>query len=29
MPSVSQFEYTVSRNTDVKFVVMNMPPYVP
>ena len=29
MPSVSQFEYTVSRNADVKFVVMNMPPYVP
>jgi len=29
MPPVSQFEYTVSRNTDGKFVVMNMPPYVP
>lgn len=29
MPPVSQFEYTVSRNTDHRFVVMNMPPYVP
>ncbi len=29
MPPVSQFEYTVRRNTDGKFVVMNMPPYVP
>ena len=29
MPPVSQFEFTVSRNTDGKFVVMNMPPYVP
>jgi len=29
MPPVSQFEYTVTRNTDGKFVVMNMPPYVP
>ena len=29
MPPVSQFEYTVSRNTDGKFVVMNTPPYVP
>jgi len=29
MPPVSQFEYTVSRNTDGKFVVMDMPPYVP
>ena len=29
MPPVSQFEYTVMRNTDGKFVVMNMPPYVP
>jgi hypothetical protein len=29
MPPISQFEYTVSRNTDHRFVVMNMPPYVP
>jgi hypothetical protein len=29
MPPVSQFEYTVMRNPDGKFVVMNMPPYVP
>ena len=29
MPPVSQFEFTVSRNTDHRFVVMNMPPYVP
>ena len=29
MPPVSQFEYTVSRNADMKFVVMNTPPYVP
>jgi hypothetical protein len=29
MPPVSQFEYTVTQNTDGKFVVMNMPPYVP
>jgi hypothetical protein len=29
MPPVSQFEYSVARNTDGKFVVMNMPPYVP
>jgi hypothetical protein len=29
MPPVSQFEYTVSRKTDHKFAVMNMPPYVP
>jgi hypothetical protein len=29
MPSVSQFEYTVSRNAEGKFVVMNTPPYVP
>ena len=29
MPPVSQFEFTVSRNADGKFVVMNMPPYVP
>jgi len=29
MPPVSQFEYTLSRNVDHRFVVMNMPPYVP
>jgi hypothetical protein len=29
MPPVSQFEYTVSRNADHRFVVMNTPPYVP
>jgi hypothetical protein len=29
MPSVAQFEFTVSRNADGKFVVMNTPPYVP
>lgn len=29
MPPVSQFEYTVMKNTEGKFVVMNMPPYVP
>ena len=29
MPSVSKFEYTVSRNADHRFVVMNTPPYVP
>jgi len=29
MPPISQFEYTVSRNADHRFVVMNMPPYVP
>lgn len=29
MPPVSQFEYTVRRNSDGKFVVMNTPPYVP
>jgi hypothetical protein len=29
MPPVSQFEYTVSRNVDHRFVVMNTPPYVP
>jgi hypothetical protein len=29
MPPVSQFEFTVSRNADGKFVVMNTPPYVP
>lgn len=29
MPPVSQFEFTVSRNADGTFVVMNTPPYVP
>jgi hypothetical protein len=29
MPPVSQFEFTVTRNTDGKFIVMNAPPYVP
>ena len=29
MPPVSQFEFTVSRTADGKFVVMNTPPYVP
>ncbi len=29
MPSVSQFEYTVSRNAKHRYVVMNTPPYVP
>lgn len=29
MPPVSQFEFTVIRNEDGKFVVMNTPPYVP
>ena len=29
MPPVSQFEFTVSRNSEHKFVVMNTPPYVP
>ena len=29
MPPVSQFEFTVTRNAEGKFVVMNMPPYVP
>ena len=29
MPPVSQFEFTVSRNADHKFLVMNTPPYVP
>lgn len=29
MPSVSQFEFTVTPNADGKFVVMNTPPYVP
>jgi hypothetical protein len=29
VPPVSQCEYTVTRNADGKFVVMNTPPYVP
>jgi hypothetical protein len=29
MPSVSKFEYTVSRNAEHRFVVMTTPPYVP
>jgi hypothetical protein len=29
MPPVSQFEFTVTRNADGKFLVMNTPPYVP
>ena len=29
MPPVSQFEYTVMKNAEGKFVVMNLPPYVP
>jgi hypothetical protein len=29
MPPVSQFEFTVTRKADDKFVVMNTPPYVP
>lgn len=29
MPPVSEFEYTVTRNAEGKFVVMNTPPYVP
>ena len=29
MPPFSQFEYTVSRNSDCRFVVMSTPPYVP
>ena len=29
MPPISQFEYAVGRNTDHKYVVMNLPPYVP
>jgi hypothetical protein len=29
MPPVSEFEYTVTKNAEGKFVVMNMPPYVP
>ena len=29
MSPVSQFEYTVMKNSEGKFVVMNLPPYVP
>ena len=29
MPPVSQFEYRVARNADGKFLVMELPPYVP
>ena len=29
MPSISQFEFTVSRTTNSKFVVMDTPPYLP
>ena len=29
MPPVSKFEYTVIKNAEGKFVVMNLPPYVP
>ena len=29
MPPVSQFEFTIMRNSEGKFVVMNTPPYVP
>ena len=29
MPPVSQFQFTVIRNADGRFVVMNTPPYVP
>ncbi len=29
MPPMSQFEYTVSRNVEHRYVVMNTPPYVP
>ena len=29
MPPISQFEYTVMKNAEDKFVVMNLPPYVP
>lgn len=29
MPPVSQFEYPVARTTEGKFVVMELPPYVP
>jgi len=29
MPPVSQFEYTVTKNAEGKFVVKSLPPYVP
>ena len=29
MPPISKFEYAVGRNTDHKYVVMNLPPYLP
>ena len=29
MPPVSQFEFTVTRDADGRFIVMNTPPYVP
>ena len=29
MPPVSQFDYRVARNADGKFLVMDLPPYVP
>jgi hypothetical protein len=29
MPSVSQFKFRVNRNADGRFIVMDMPPYVP
>lgn len=29
MPPVSQFEYTLRRNEEMRFVVLNPPPYVP
>jgi hypothetical protein len=29
MPPISQFEFTVTRTSEGKFVVMNTPPYVP
>jgi hypothetical protein len=29
MPPESQFEYTVTKNAEGKFVVLNTPPYVP
>jgi hypothetical protein len=29
MPPVFQFEYTVGRNAEHRYVVMNQPPYVP
>jgi len=29
MPPISQFEYAVGRNSDHKYVVMNLPPYMP